>query len=81
MRNRRGQAVIESVLILALFFGITLLISNAFKQGEFLDSLVASPWRRMAGMIQNGVWLPVGASNTMHPAITDRHLSLRGDAP
>ncbi|MGE0762789.1 MAG: hypothetical protein AB7N80_05880 [Bdellovibrionales bacterium] len=79
--NRRGQAIVESVLILALFVGISTAVGVAFKENELLSKMVASPWQRLAGMLQNGQWTPINRSSSLHPSIHARHISVRGDPP
>ena len=77
--NRRGQAIVEAVLILLLLMAVTTFVSSQFKQNELMAKMVSGPWLRLAGMIQNGQWRPVNQSNGLHPTKQYRHISTKGD--
>lgn len=79
--NRRGQAVVESILILVLFLSVGTLIGKAFRENELMSHMIASPWERMAGMLENGVWMPRNQGRELHPNHYLRHISIEGDAP
>lgn len=79
--NRRGQAIIESILILALFLSVGTLVAREFKQNELVSQMVSAPWARLAGMLQNGVWKSPKEGAPLHPLQFKRFVSIRGDNP
>lgn len=79
MRNERGQFIVEAVLLITLFVGITLFVSQQFTQNNYLSTIVSSPWKSLSGLLQNGEWMPVQASMSLHPNNHIRHTSLLGD--
>lgn len=79
--NRRGQAIIESILILALFVGVGTLVARQFKQNELFAQMVSAPWARLAGMMQNGVWMAPRPGAKLHPSQFERIVSMRGEPP
>lgn len=78
--NRKGQGIVEAILILLVLLSVTTFISSRFRQDELLAKMVAGPWLRLAGMIQNGQWKPVNQSNALHPSKQYRHISTKGDS-
>lgn len=79
LRNQGGQLIVEAILILILLFGSTLAISAYFKNSELVKKLIQAPWTNLAGLIQNGVWQPVGQSNAAHPNGHGRHIVITGE--
>jgi hypothetical protein len=79
--NRKGQAAVESILILILFFAVTTLIAAGFKQNELFTQMVSAPWQNLSGMLQNGVWAPPSQGVSAHPSQHSRHISTRGENP
>lgn len=79
--NRKGQAVVESILILILFFALTTLIAAGFKQNELFTQMASAPWQNLSGMLQNGVWAPPANSVFVHPSQHERHISSKGEVP
>lgn len=79
--NQAGQAVIESILILVLFFALTTLVAAGFKQNELFTQMVSAPWQSLSGVLQNGVWMPPARGTAMHPSQHERHISTQGDLP
>ena len=79
LRNRAGQAAIEMVLVMALVLGASVFIGNEFRTRGFIASLVSTPWKSLAGMIQNGVWGPSQETMSQHPNSFSRVTSPEGD--
>ena len=79
--NRRGASVVEYVLILVLLVTISTVVSVAFKQNELFSQMVASPWVKLSGLLQNGQWTSPGASMALHPSMHERHISTIGEVP
>jgi len=81
VRNQKGQAITEAVLMMVVFLAGTFLVANAFKENELIAGLVKKPWQSIAGMLQNGVWEDPSAGGSKHPSTYMRHVSLQGDKP
>jgi hypothetical protein len=79
LNSKSGQAVIESILIIVVLMGITLLVARLMKDNNIVADLVSGPWERLDGMIQNGVWLPAERSYGYHPNSYYRTISLEGE--
>ena len=80
-RKNTGQATIEAVLILVVLLGVSALVAREFRSNEFFVNLVSGPWKKLDGMIQNGVWAEAKNSYGMHPNHMERHASIRGEPP
>lgn len=78
-RGQAGQAVTEAILILVLLLGFTTIVTSYFKNEEILKKLVTGPFAYMAGMLQNGVWLPPDQGAASHPAGHFRHVVIVGE--
>lgn len=80
IKNRAGQITIEAVLVLALLMSAIFAISNQLKSGQYISKMVEGPWSYLAGMIENGIWMPAASGKAKHPNQITRHGSPRGDA-
>ena len=74
-KNDKGQSAIEAVLLIVIFVSITATVAREFKESEVIAELISGPWKRLDGMIQNGVWQPVKEGNELHPNRFKRHVS------
>lgn len=81
VRQQKGQGTLEAVLIIATLVFLSGLVANKFKENELLAQLVSGPWQRIAGMLQNGVWIAPAKGMALHPNNASRHISLKGDEP
>ncbi len=79
--SQRGQAILESVLMLAAFMVVATFVGSSFRQNEIFAQIVKAPWSRVAGLLQNGVWISPEKGMPLHPAAHARHVSTRGDSP
>jgi hypothetical protein len=79
MKNQRGQAVTESVLIIVLLFGFTFAVASYFRNEEVLKKLITGPFVSLAGMLQNGIWAPADKGAASHPTHHFRHIVNTGD--
>ena len=70
--HSRGQAVIEAVLLIVLFLGVSFFIQREFRQQDLLATLVAGPWSRAQNLIENGGWT---TKASQHPNFHSRHSS------
>lgn len=77
--KQKGQVTTELVLMIVVMFAVTLTVSTAFRNNEFLASLVSGPWNSLSGMIQNGVWGDPIETMKKHPNQFRRVSTVRGD--
>jgi len=80
IRSQRGQMMIEGVLIMVVLMGMTLLVARYFKDQELLKKLISGPWVSLAGLLQNGVWLPKDRGTLSHPNGHTRHITIQGES-
>lgn len=78
VKSNRGQMVVEAILILVIFVGISTFVSTTFRNNELIAQMVSAPWQSLSGLLQNGVWAPPQAGSTLHPSHHLRHVSTRG---
>lgn len=76
--NRRGQVTIEMILILTLLFGLSVMISDAFKKNNYFATIIEGPWDYVDGMVRNGIWQKVNVSTAAHPNMSVRHATAIG---
>ena len=74
--------VIEMILIIAILFTAFAFVSSQMKERKVLASLVGSPWGKLAGLIENGVWGDGGDKGIKdgrlnHPNHIKRHISYK----
>ncbi len=74
LKTQSGQAIVEAILIMVVFFGITSLVASQFKDNELIKNLVSGPWVAISSMISNGSW----ETNVLHPNYHDRHVTHTG---
>lgn len=79
MKNQRGQAATEMVIMLVIMLGIISIVSTALRNNNYFAELVTTPWRQTAGLIQNGVWGSPKQTMIKHPSHIDRVNTVRGD--
>jgi hypothetical protein len=79
IKNSRGQATIEMVLMTVVIVATALTVSSAFRNNEFFANLVSTPWKALAGLIQNGAWGTPTDTMAKHPNGELRLNTVRGD--
>jgi hypothetical protein len=67
LTNEKGQMTVEAVLLLVIFVAVFTVVHKAISKQEWLNKIVSGPWSYVAGMIENGVWMPAENSKTYHP--------------
>ena len=80
IKNQKGQATIEAILIATILLSSSLFIMNQLRQRQVLSKLVQRPWAYIGGMIENGVWDLPERGVQVHPNHLDRHATPQGDA-
>jgi hypothetical protein len=78
-RNQTGQMTIEMILLVTILFGLTLLVSKTFNDEKLLHSWISGPWSYVAGMAENGVWMPPSEGRRWHANVADRRATRQGD--
>ena len=80
--SKRGQAVIESILIMVVLFGLTQLVFNVMKgqQGgeSWMSQLVGAPSSYLKSMARSGVWEKSDQDIRFHPNRSEGHLMNSG---
>jgi hypothetical protein len=71
--NQMGQATIEMILIMTVLFGLSVMISNAFKDNHFFATIIEGPWDYVDGMIQKGSWHTNAETSFLNPNAIPRH--------
>jgi hypothetical protein len=79
MKNQKGQLVLEAILLMVVFMGLSTLLTNYLKENKVAARLVSEPWGKLSGMIECGVWQPCAGNKGLHPLVRDRVLSLSPD--
>ena len=74
--TNKGQATVESVLLITLGLFIALTLTNAANNQKWLASFIERPWKNLDGMIQWGVW---GGDQYRSAHFSPRRLSKQGD--
>jgi hypothetical protein len=78
--SQAGQMITEAILIMVLLMSFTFMAAKFFKDKEIFRQLITGPWSNLAGMIQNGVWAPVGPGSASHPNSHGRHIAIQGES-
>lgn len=80
LANCRGQQVTEAILIMVVLLAFTGMVGAYFRKNEVLRQLITAPWVNLAGMLQNGVWLPADRGTASHPSGHSRHITIQGES-
>lgn len=67
LHNRKGQFVIEGVLLMVVTISAFLWATNQLRQGQFLAKMISGPWEKISGMIESGVWDAPAKARKLHP--------------
>ncbi|MBX2987978.1 MAG: hypothetical protein KF802_08770 [Bdellovibrionaceae bacterium] len=68
IRNRRGQFVIEGILLMVVMLGVFIVTTRLIRENEVATRMVTGPWSKVAGMTENGVWSEANnATRRKHP--------------
>ena len=76
LRNRRGQFLIETVLMMTVTIGLFVFGTAKLREGKFLAKLISGPWEKVAVMIETGTWETRAVGVTKHPNTQNRGISL-----
>ncbi|MBC86305.1 MAG: hypothetical protein CL677_03920 [Bdellovibrionaceae bacterium] len=79
-RHNSGQMVVEAVLLIVVFLGITQMVSQYFKDNQLMRQFVEVPYTKVKHMAQNGNWFADrDESIRNHPMHLKRHVSYEGE--
>jgi hypothetical protein len=70
IKNKKGQLVVEAVLLMVLMLSIAAFVTKWLKDSEFAEKLAVEPLAKLSGMIQCGAWAPCGIDQKkagLHP--------------
>ncbi|MBE8221288.1 MAG: hypothetical protein HAW60_01005 [Bdellovibrionales bacterium] len=67
-----GQAVVESILLMSILFGVFVFVAGEFKKRKLVSKLISKPWKKIDNVIRYG---DIG-KNPVHPNSIDKHQSL-----
>lgn len=76
LRNRRGQFLIETVLMMIVTIGLFVFGMGKLRDAGFLAKLISGPWEKISVMIETGTWETRNVGVTKHPNTRDRGISL-----
>lgn len=76
LKNRRGQFLIETVLMMMITIGLFVFGMGKLREGKFLSKLISGPWEKISVMIETGTWETRAAGVTKHPNTNSRGISL-----
>ncbi len=82
IKSARGQAVLESVLLMTLIFAIWLTVTGILRKDNFFQTLFGTPWQRLTNVMEFGI--PTAERKTAspnHPTSYTRHSSLLNENP
>lgn len=73
IKNQKGQAILETVLLFSLVVGVWLAVSQGLARSGVFQNVFGEPWLRLKNTIEFGV--PTANSNigSQHPAHPKRH--------
>jgi hypothetical protein len=75
-KSEKGQALLETLLLAALFLGATQFAFKQLREREFFQQAFGSPWVKLQNLIHYGVPLEnEKKARALHPANGERHLT------
>ena len=78
----KGQAMVELVLIMALLLGAAVLVRSQFIEKEnIFTAFITTPWKRIGGMMESGVWEERDQALASHPGHFQRMWSTENKKP
>ena len=78
--NKKGQAVLEAVLLAVVLVIVFQGLSVFLKRSDFVQNIIGEPWKYLSNSIHYGVWTKnPNEGKAKHPNHTGRHVSLEGD--
>ncbi len=76
--NQKGIAIIEIVLMMIVGLSVGQLVIKGLKDMNFAQTLIASPWPKLQGMIECGIWAPCRNQAGLHPNVFPRFVTNEG---
>lgn len=78
IHNQKGQSVVEAVFMLVVLIGVVGLVAQGMRENRFVRNLVATPWIKLKGTIENGKFGDPNTTRVKHPSHLEMHISLAG---
>jgi hypothetical protein len=76
LKNEKGQFLIEAVLLMVFSVSLLLFGLKQMQDGKVMENLISGPWKKVAGMIESGVWETADKAAAKHPNQRSRLLSV-----
>ena len=76
LKNSKGQFVIEAALLMVVTVSLFMWGTNKLRDGKYLAKLIGGPWKKVAGMLEAGVWEPPERAKKLHPNQVKRGISV-----
>lgn len=73
LASNSGQFVIEGVLLMIVTISLIIYATKYARDNNWMANLIAGPWKKVAGMMETGVWEDPSTSRGKHPNQIDRH--------
>jgi len=80
LKNEKGQAVLESAMMMMVILAVWLAVSGALRRSDFFQKLFGTPWGRLANTMEFGI--PTNNKNqysNLHPTSWTRHSTTLND--
>lgn len=74
LNNQQGQMAVESILIMAVLVIIFTQVVQPLVSDQ-IGQIVSRPWVHIQGMVETGIWEPIGEARIKHPNNYHRHVS------
>ncbi|MFZ4403609.1 MAG: hypothetical protein ACOYOK_05850 [Pseudobdellovibrionaceae bacterium] len=74
--NKSGQFVIEGILLMTVTVSLLIFASRQVRDQQMIAKLVGTPWGKLSGMIEAGVWDAPSAARKKHPNQINRSQSI-----
>ncbi|AFX99818.1 hypothetical protein [Bdellovibrio bacteriovorus] len=75
VNNNKGQFLVESVLLMTFMVGALIWATGQLRENKYLAKLISSPWQKVSGMIESGVWDTPENARAKHPNQVRRSLT------
>lgn len=75
LRSNSGQFVVEAVLLMIVTISLIIYATKYARDNHWMANLIAGPWKKVAGMLETGVWEDPSTAKGKHPNRLDRHRS------
>jgi hypothetical protein len=76
----KGQAMLESVMLMMVILAIWLGITGLLRQSQFFQTIFGSPWTRLSNTMEFGIPTTERSKySKLHPTSWERHSTTLND--